>query len=224
MATVLVTGANRGIGLALVQQYAARGDTVHAVVRRQAGPALRATGAILHEDVELTDAAALARLLHSLGPARFDLVMLNAGILRREALDDLGAEAGARILEQFLVNALAPLQLAAALRGHYARGARLGLLTSRMGSIADNTSGGYYGYRMSKAALNAAGASLAHDLRTQGVAVCLLHPGFVRTDMTGGTGERSPEEAAAQLVERLDALTPAQSGAFLHASGAPLPW
>jgi NAD(P)-dependent dehydrogenase (short-subunit alcohol dehydrogenase family) len=123
-----------------------------------------------------------------------------------------------------VVNALAPLQLVATLRPRLAAGAKIGLVTSRMGSIGDNSSGGYYGYRMSKAALNAAGMSLAHDLRGAGIAVFLLHPGYVRTDMTGGAGERSPDEAAAGLLQRMDALGLAQSGSFWHADGTPLPW
>ncbi len=93
-----------------------------------------------------------------------------------------------------------------------------------MGSITDNTSGGYYGYRMSKAALNAAGRSLAHDLAPRGVAVAILHPGFVQTPMTGGRGDVDAATAARNLLARIDELTPATSGRFLHANGAPLPW
>ena len=93
-----------------------------------------------------------------------------------------------------------------------------------MGSIADNTSGGSYGYRMSKAAVNAAGVSLARDLEDSGIAVVLLHPGYVRTDMTGGSGQVEPAEAAAGLLARLDELDLAATGTFRHASGESLPW
>lgn len=93
-----------------------------------------------------------------------------------------------------------------------------------MGSIADNGSGAYYGYRMSKAALNAAGMSLARDLREAGIAVAILHPGFVRTQMTEHTGNVEPAEAAKQLVARVDALTLETSGTFWHANGQTLPW
>jgi NAD(P)-dependent dehydrogenase (short-subunit alcohol dehydrogenase family) len=116
------------------------------------------------------------------------------------------------------------LRTAAALRSHLASPSKLALITSRMGSIGDNTSGGSYGYRMSKAALNAAGRSLAHDLRGQGVAVVLLHPGYVRTDMTGGSGQVGPSEAARMLIERIDHLTIDQTGSFWHANGEVLPW
>jgi NAD(P)-dependent dehydrogenase (short-subunit alcohol dehydrogenase family) len=145
--------------------------------------------------------------------------------LREESLDTLaGADAGASIRDQFEINALAPLQLAAALRPRLARGARIGFLTSRMGSITDNSSGGYYGYRMSKAALNAGARSLAIDLAAQDARVFILHPGFVRTGMTGGRGEITPAQAAAGLIERMDTLTAANSGSFWHANGSPLPW
>jgi NAD(P)-dependent dehydrogenase (short-subunit alcohol dehydrogenase family) len=223
MATVLVTGANRGIGLALVRRLVARGDTVHAAVR-QASPGLLAQPATVHDGIELTDPNALDRLDQALAATRFDRLVLNAGVLRHETLDTFDPDAARRVLEQFLVNALAPLQLVARLRRRLPPGAKVGLITSRMGSIGDNGSGGYYGYRMSKAALNAAGRSLAHDLRGAGVAVFLLHPGYVRTDMTGGAGERSPDEAAAGLLQRLDTLGLAQSGSFWHADGSPLPW
>ena len=103
-------------------------------------------------------------------------------------------------------------------------GAKVALITSRMGSIADNSSGGSYGYRMSKAALNAAGRSLAIDLAARGIAVGLLHPGYVRTDMTGGSGNVEASEAAAMLVARIDELDAAKSGSFRHANGEELPW
>jgi NAD(P)-dependent dehydrogenase (short-subunit alcohol dehydrogenase family) len=223
MASILITGANRGIGLALAQHHAARGDDVVAVVRRSSA-ALDAAASAVHAGVDLRDAAAVRALAAALQGRRFDRLILNAGLLHQESLAQLDDGALARVAEQFAVNALAPLQFVATLRGHLTRGAKVGLVTSRMGSIEDNGSGGYYGYRMSKAALNAAGRSLAHDLRDDGVSVFLLHPGYVRTDMTGGHGERSPAEAAAMLVERLDTLGPAQSGSFWHANGTPLPW
>jgi NAD(P)-dependent dehydrogenase (short-subunit alcohol dehydrogenase family) len=223
MATALVTGANRGIGLALARRLVARGDSVHAVVR-QASPELLALPATVHVGIELSDAQALARLDAALGTTRLDGLWLNAGVLRREALEGFDAAAAQRVLEQFAINALAPLHLVAVLRHRLGRGAKIALVTSRMGSIADNGSGGYYGYRMSKAALNAAGMSLAQDLRGAGIAVCLLHPGYVRTEMTGGAGERSPDEAAAGLLQRVDALDLDHSGSFWHADGSPLPW
>lgn len=223
MAHVLITGANRGIGLALAMQHAARGDRVLAVVRR-ASPELTALAADVESGIELTDSRALADLARRHQGARFDRLVLNAGILRDERLDSFDTASSHRVAEQFAVNALAPLQLVAALRGQLAAGSKIGLITSRMGSIADNESGAYYGYRMSKAALNAAGRSLAMDLRDAGIAVFLLHPGFVRTQMTGGQGDRSPQEAAAGLIERLDTLGLAETGSFWHANGTPLPW
>jgi NAD(P)-dependent dehydrogenase (short-subunit alcohol dehydrogenase family) len=114
--------------------------------------------------------------------------------------------------------------VAHALRERVKEGGRIGLVTSRMGSMEDNTSGGYYGYRASKAALNAIGKSLALDLAPRNIAVVLLHPGYVATDMVGGSGDVSPEQAARQLIARIDALTPASSGTFQHANGTALPW
>lgn len=220
---VLITGANRGIGLAMAQTHARRGDIVHAAVRRGSAP-LSASGARIHEGLDLGADAVPAELAQRLGAERLDRLVLNAGILRSETLEAFDTASAQRVAEQFLINALAPLRLVAALRAHLAPGAKIGLITSRMGSIEDNGSGGYYGYRMSKAALNAAGRSLAIDLRADGVAVFLLHPGFVRTEMTGGQGDRSADEAAAGLIARLDELDLAQTGTFWHANGTALPW
>ncbi len=147
--------------------------------------------------------------------------MNNAGVLSRETLDDVDSE---RIRLQFEVNALGPLRVTAALRPRLRRGSKVAIVTSRMGSIADNTSGSMYGYRMSKAAVNAAGKSLAMDLKPDGVAVALLHPGYVRTGMTGGNGLVDADESARGLVARIDALDLDSSGGFWHANGESLPW
>jgi NAD(P)-dependent dehydrogenase (short-subunit alcohol dehydrogenase family) len=130
----------------------------------------------------------------------------------------------AGILEQFEVNALGPLRITSALLDQLARGSKLAFVTSRMGSIGDNGSGGFYGYRMSKAALNMAAVSLARDLVGRGIAVAILHPGMVKTDMVGDHGQVEPDRAAAQLLERIDALTLERSGTFWHANGEILPW
>jgi NAD(P)-dependent dehydrogenase (short-subunit alcohol dehydrogenase family) len=145
-------------------------------------------------------------------------------VLARERLGALDDEAWNCMRLQFEVNALGALRTVDALSPLLGEGSRIGLITSRMGSIADNGSGGHYGYRMSKAALNAAGRSLAIDLKPRGIAVLLLHPGYVRTDMTGGGGDVEPEQAAANLLARLDGLDLSASGSFLHANGEPLPW
>jgi NAD(P)-dependent dehydrogenase (short-subunit alcohol dehydrogenase family) len=220
MKNALVTGANRGIGLELCRQLVARG--VHVIAAcRTATPALRdlGGGVEIAEGVDVTDGAALAALAARV-PA-LDLLICNAGILSAERLDALDFEAVRRQLE---VNALGPLRTVHAFQGKLAPVAKVALITSRMGSIGDNGSGGYYGYRMSKAALNAAGVSLARDLRPRGVAVAILHPGFVRTEMTGNNGDTTAADAARGLLARIDGLTIQTSGAFWHANGQILPW
>ena len=223
MQTVLITGANRGIGLALAQQFTARGDRVIAVCRRSSA-ALDHTGARIESGIDVTDGQALDALADRLADLRIDLLVLNAGILSRETLGGIDAAGFDAMRRQFEVNALGPLRVAQALRARLADGAKVGIVTSRMGSVADNDSGGYYGYRASKAAVNAIGKSLAIDLEPRGIAVFLLHPGYVATDMVGGTGDVTPAQAAAQLIERLDTLTLAQTGGFWHANGSALPW
>jgi len=223
MHDVLIMGANRGIGLALARLHVARGDRVIAACR-QATPALTSLDLRIETGVEVTSSADLTALAGRLAPLVLDRLLICAGQLGREALDGLDEAAVERVRQQFEVNALAPLRTVVALLPRLAEGAKVGILTSRMGSIADNSSGGYYGYRMSKAALNAAGRSLALDLAPRGIGVYLLHPGFVRTDMTAGNGDITPEQSAANLAARVDALTLADSGSFWHANGQPLPW
>ncbi|MFL5305687.1 MAG: SDR family oxidoreductase [Polyangia bacterium] len=218
--TALVVGASRGIGLALCRRLKTLGRTVIATVR-QSAPALESLGVQVETGVEITDDDSVAALAKRLDGVVLDEMICNAGILREDDLDNVDL---ADVRTQIEVNAIGPLRAVKALRRNIRRGGKLALITSRMGSIGDNGSGGYYGYRMSKAALNAAGVSLARDLRGSGIAVAILHPGFVRTDMTEGSGTVEPDQAAKQLVDRLDALTLETTGTFWHANGQVLPW
>ena len=219
MANFLVTGAARGIGLELCRQLAARGDRVIAACRK-GNAELQSLGAEIHAGVDVTDDAQVAALAAALSGRSIDVLVNCAGILTREGLDDLDID---RIRAQFEVNSIGPLRVTQALLPNLAEGSKVIIITSRMGSIADNTSGGYYGYRMSKAAVNAVGMSLARDLHDRRIAVALLHPGMVATDMTGHRGI-PPQESARNLIARIDALTLSDSGVFLHANGDPLPW
>lgn len=166
MKTVLITGANRGIGLALCKTYFAQGWKVIGVCRT-ASPELTESGARIIAGVDVTDPQALAQLADTLEGKPIDLLINNAGIFQHE---NLGAIDYNSIQQQFLINAEAPLRVTEAMLGNLNSGAKIAFITSRMGSIADNTSGGYYGYRMSKAALNAAAMSLARDLKPRGIA------------------------------------------------------
>ena len=219
MATVLITGANKGIGLELSRQLTERGDEVIALCRK-ASPELQALGVRLFEGVDVTDRTALETVSRDLGDAQVDVLINNAGIFENETFDDLDLD---QIRRQFEVNALGALQVTAVMQSHLVQGSKIILMTSRMGSIDDNGSGNYYGYRMSKAALNMAGVNLAHDFRSKGIAVAILHPGMVATEMTGRHGV-PVSESVKGLVARIDELRLQDSGRFLHANGEPLPW
>lgn len=217
---VLVTGANRGIGLAFCQHYIAQGYQVFAVCR-QTSEALSALGCVIIDDVDVTEPASLQRVVDALSMVELDLVINNAGIFLNEKLDNMDFAA---IEKQFEVNALAPLKLIFLLQDKIVSGGKIAMITSRMGSISDNGSGEYYGYRMSKAALNAASKSLAVDLRAKEIAVAILHPGYVATRMVGFSGDVDPTQSVSGLTERIEALDLNNSGTFWHANGEVLPW
>ena len=216
----VITGANRGMGLEFCIQLKERGAEVIGLCR-QSSPALDSLGVEVHTGIELSSDTLPRRLKEALGGRSIDYLVNNAGILRRESLDEMSFT---RIEEQFRVNALGPLKVTHALLDLLEPGAKVALITSRMGSIGDNTSGSRYGYRMSKAALNIAGVSLAHDLKPNGVAVAILHPGYVRTDMTAQNGLIDAPEAVSGMLARIDSLSLANSGTFWHSNGEELPW
>jgi NAD(P)-dependent dehydrogenase (short-subunit alcohol dehydrogenase family) len=220
MPNALVTGSNRGIGLELCRLLAQRGDRVIAVCRTPS-PELQELDVRIEAGIDVAAEEAPSELALRVGDTPLDLVIQNAGILERVSLEALDVGAIRRQLE---VNAVAPLRLTHALLARLRRGSKIALMTSLMGSMGDNGSGSHYGYRMSKAALNAAGVSLARDLAPRGIAVVILHPGFVRTAMTRGNGNWDPPEAAAALLQRIDELSVETTGRFVHANGKELPW
>lgn len=214
---VVITGANRGIGYAMASQYVNAGHQVTALVRKS-NAALDALGVKIVAGVDVTgDCTDLAAQVQ--GPV--ELLINNAGLLESDSLDTL---AWASVERQLAVNAIGPLRVTHALLPLLGQGAKVAMITSRMGSVADNGSGAYYGYRMSKAALNSAAKSLAIDLAPRGIAVAVLHPGFVQTEMVNYAGDISADEAAARLRARIEETTLANSGEFRHSNGDALPW
>lgn len=226
MATYLVTGADRGIGEAICAQLNARGEDVIAACLGD-GAAHRGRGLRIESSVDVRSDASVAAMAQRLGDRSIDVLIHNAGIVRYAELGSFRFEDFA---EEYEVNALGPLRVTQALLPRLPRGAKIGVITSRVGSLSENESGGLYGYRMSKAAGNMAGLCLARELAPRGIAVVCLHPGTVRTEIVRGLpgsvmGQAAePEEAALGLIARLDELTLQSTGEFRHANGQLLPW
>lgn len=223
MARVLVVGSNRGIGLELVRQFARRGDSVFALCRNMSDDLKKVENTTVLEGFDVGQDSVISKLIECKElPDKFDVVVANAGVLERENFDSIATTD--TMMKQFNVNSLGPLRVA---RGTFARlseGSKFAIITSRMGSVADNGSGGMYGYRMSKSALNAAGKSLSVDWKKEGIPVGILHPGYVRTDMTGHNGHIDAAESAAGLIARIDELNISNTGTFWHMNGEILPW
>jgi len=219
MTTSLVTGSNRGIGLAIATRLQERGDEVIAVCR-QTSDELDALGVRVIDGIDVADARSIDKLRNALGSQRIDILINNAGALIRDDFGQLDYEA---IVDLFEVNTLGPLRVTEALANNLAQGSKVAIITSRVGSIEDNSSGGYWAYRLSKAAVNMVGKNLTHEFRPRGIAVALLHPGMVATDMTDRNGIPAARSAEG-LVERIDELTLQNSGGFWHAEGYTLPW
>jgi NAD(P)-dependent dehydrogenase (short-subunit alcohol dehydrogenase family) len=219
--TYVITGANRGIGLEFCRQLIAKGETVYAICR-QASPELEDLGVQVIAGIEITDDASVQSLKQQLQGVPIDVLINNAGIIEWVTLQELDFNS---ISRQFEVNAVGALRMTQALLPQLKSGSKVILMTSRMGSIGDNTSGSSYGYRMSKAALSMAGKSLAHDLKPAGIAVAILHPGLVQTRMTNFSASGiTPEVSVKGLLARIAELNLDNTGTFWHSNGEILPW
>jgi NAD(P)-dependent dehydrogenase (short-subunit alcohol dehydrogenase family) len=224
---VVVTGANRGIGLELVRQLVARGDHVEACVRDPArAPALHDLPRVRVHQVDVADAATVAALARSLGEDAVDLVINCAGVYggdQQSADANFDFDDASRVFD---INALGALRVSLALVPHLrrGRGKKLAHLSSGMGSIADNRSGGFYAYRMSKAALDMMSRSLAVDLRRDGIASYVINPGWVQTDMGGPSAPTPVDQSVRGILRELDSATLADSGEFLDYKGGRYPW
>lgn len=216
----VITGANRGVGLALANELKNKGYDIIGVCRAFSEE-LDAVASRVIDGIDVTDEASITRLSQELQGINVDLLINNAGLLDDNVLGSIELDS---IRAQMEINAYAPLKVTEALLDNLSSGSKVALITSRMGSMADNTSGGRYGYRASKAALNAFGKSLAVDLAPQGISVAILHPGYVQTRMVNFGGLISPQESAQGLVARIDGLNLENSGTFWHSNGEELPW
>jgi len=221
MPNYLITGSNRGIGLELCRQIHERGDKVIATCRK-ASKDLRDLGVRIEENIEISSVESITNLCKKLSGVNLDCLINNAGIYEFNSLENLDKKS---ILRQFEVNALSPIFITQSLKPLLKKSSKVAFITSRMGSIEDNTSGSSYGYRMSKVALSMAAKSLSIDLLKEEIYIAILHPGLVSTRMTGFTRNGiSPEESAKGLLKRINSLNKNNSCTFWHANGEVLPW
>ena len=189
---------------------------------RETSPSLGALKpAAIIENFNVTDPEVMRAKIKQLGNERIDWLIHVAGILRNENLAQLTQRS---LIRQMSVNAIGPILAVQTFLPYLAQPSKIGLLTSRLGSITENTSGSYYGYRMSKSALNMAGKSLSKDLRGRGIAVILLHPGYVKTEMTGFSGDINASDSAKGLIRLMNEKTLRETGTFWHVSGRRIPW
>lgn len=231
MRYVVVTGCNRGIGLELVRQLIERGDMVFAGARQpERSPELLALAAgnpdrlsVLPLDV--TRAAHRENLAATIGHRPVDLLINNAGVYG-PAPDRFGETEEDGWLDTFRVNTIAPRQITETLLPQLllSQKPRVVLMSSKMGSMGDNGSGGSYIYRSSKAALNAVGVSMARDLAGQGIVTLILHPGWVLTDMGGPDAEITVTQSVGAMLQSIDTASTADNGRFIDIDGSTIPW
>ena len=216
---VVITGANRGIGLALTKHYS-KTHRVFALCRQASDALLTLPGVDIVTGVDVCDQASIDSAVSQCS-GTVDILINNAGILDRVTLDDMNEQT---MLTHWNVNAMGPIRVTTSFRELLRKGSKVIMMSSRMGSIEDNDSGSHYAYRMSKAALNMAAKSMAIDFKDAGILVGIIHPGWVQTDMTGHTGHYDVDIAATQIMDRIHDLNETTSGQFFHSNGDRLSW
>ncbi len=221
MSTFLITGSNRGIGLELSNQLFKQGHKVIATCR-ESSKDLDRIGVEVIDGIDISSEQSLIKLENNIKDIKLDCLINNAGIAQYNSLDNLDLES---IRNQFNINALSPLYFTKNIIKYLNVNSKIAFITSRMGSIEDNTSGGSYGYRMSKVALTMAAKSLSVDLLKKNIFVAIIHPGLVSTRMTGFTKNGiSPKVSASGILERIHNLNSFNTGTFWHSNGEILPF
>lgn len=226
MATALVIGADKGIAWNIAKQLSDRGDVVYAAIMGNEADFDGANVRVI-PDINVTNGEAIAGMVASLADQNVtvDVLYHVAGVM---TLDELGSIDYDKLNWEFQINAVGPLRTIEAARSLLTDGSKVGIVTSRVGSLGDNGSGGQYSYRLSKAAANMVGLNLHHDLKKKGIAVRMLHPGMVKTDLVkeypGDFDYITPATAAEGLIARIDELTLETAGDFRHANGDELIW
>ncbi|MEP5763151.1 MAG: SDR family oxidoreductase [Halieaceae bacterium] len=230
MPSTLITGANRGLGLELVQQYAAQGWDVIACCREPGTAVALNDLASAHSGIEVhaldvSDAEAVVALAQFLTGRTIDLLILNAGVLGDDCAS-LGALTQDKLLRVMNINTVAPALMIQAFAEHVAAGDKKLIvgMSSILGSIAGNSDGGLYSYRASKAGLNAVLRSAAMDLRDRGITVLAMHPGWVQTDMGGEGAQITTEQSVTGMLQVIEGATNSDSGSFVTYDGSGLPW
>lgn len=220
MKNVMIIGSNRGIGLALVKKYSDNGFKVIALCREASKELKEISNITIYENAEVTDIKSLKKISEKID--EIDIYLHVSGIWANDNF--FNSPNWDELFCAFEVNSIAPLKAFHVFHKHLKKGSKIGFMSSRMGSIEDNTSGGRYAYRMSKAALNCAVKSLSIDLKNKEISVAALHPGFVQTDMTNGNGNLSPKQSAEGLFEVMNNLSIKNTGSFFHSNSENLPW
>ena len=231
MTTVLISGANRGLGLEFVRQYAADGATVIAACRTPAeATALNALakergGKITVHAMDVGDAASVATFKKEVGSTPIDILIANAGVYGGDHQHKLGDIDYADWQKVFNINTLGPMRQADAFAGNLraGQGKKLIAITSGMGSTAES-GGGFFAYRSSKAALNNAWKGVSIALKPDGVTCIVMHPGWVKTDMGGPSALLEPKESVAGMRKVIAGLTLADTGTFRRFDGGEMPW
>lgn len=220
MPTILITGTNRGIGLALVKMYITQKYDVIAVCRKSSD-ALNKTSAQVIEGIDITNLNSLAQLSSRLKGISIDILINNAGQWCNDSIDNLNFDS---ITDTYNTNTIGTLKTIYSLRNLFNSETKIAIISSKMGSIADNATGGRYGYRMSKAALNAAGKSLSIDFKKYGITVLLIHPGWVLTNMGGPNALITSEESSNGIMNVIHNATIKDSGLFYSFDGTVIDW
>ncbi len=216
----VIIGTNKGIGFELCKQYIEKGYDVIATCR-QSNTALEQLECDVIEGIDVSAQPSVELIKSKIKHERIDVLIHNAGILESDQISTIDFES---MRQQFEINSLGPLRTILSLEAKLGKGSKVGIVSSRVGSIDDNDSSNNYGYRVSKAAVNMIGKCLSIDMAPKEVAIALLHPGYVRTDMTQMRGLIDADESAAGLIARMDELSMETTGIFIHTNGEILPW